>query len=136
MKRLLMVLAVILGSAAAVVILGHTYYSSPEHAQKFFTKVLKEADITIDGDRPWDITIHNPAVFQRVVQEGSLGLGESYKDGWWDVEKLDEFFYRIFKADLGQKLSKNWSDIIDAIMLRLFNYQTEEGSKEVGLRAL
>jgi cyclopropane-fatty-acyl-phospholipid synthase len=55
-------------------------------------------------------------------------------DGWWDVEKLDEFFYRIFKSDLDQKLSKNWSDIIDAIMLRLFNYQTKEGSKEVGLK--
>ncbi len=132
MKRLLITLLCILGITGALFVVGRKYYGSPEHAQEFFTKLLKEADITVNGNKPWDITIHNPAVFQRVLQEGSLGLGESYMDGWWDVERLDEFFYKIFKADLDKKISKNWSDILNAIMLKIFNYQTKELSKVVG----
>ena len=46
--------------------------------KSFSLRLLKEADITVNGTRPWDITMHNPAVFQRVLQQGSLGLGESY----------------------------------------------------------
>ena len=53
-------------------------------------------------------------------------------DGWWDVEKLDEFFYKIFKADLDKKVSKSWQDIINAVMLKMFNYQTKKLSKVVG----
>ena len=53
-------------------------------------------------------------------------------DGWWDVEKLDQFFYRIFMARLDTKLARNWKDLANAFLLRLFNYQTKEGSKVVG----
>ena len=132
MKRILLTVICILGIIGGLFVIGRTYYGSPEHAKQFFTKLLLEADIKVNGTRPWDITIHNPALFQRVLQEGSLGLGEAYMDGWWDVERLDEFFYKICKADLDKKISKNWSDIIDAVMLKFFNYQTKELSKVVG----
>lgn len=38
--------------------------------------------------------------FGRLLAEGTLGLGESYMDGWWDVEALDEFIARLRRARL------------------------------------
>jgi cyclopropane-fatty-acyl-phospholipid synthase len=32
--------------------------------------------------------------------EGLLGAGESYMDGWWDCEALDEMVTRVLRADI------------------------------------
>ncbi len=60
--------------------------------QKWAEELLAKADIKINGSRPWDIQAKNPQLFNRVMSHGSLGLGEAYMDGWWEVEELDEFF--------------------------------------------
>lgn len=54
-------------------------------------EMLSQAGITINGTRPQDIRVKNPEFFHRVLQEGSLGLGESYMDGWWECDRLDIF---------------------------------------------
>ena len=63
-------------------------------------RLLDPADVRIDGQRPWDIQVHDPRFFRRVLTQGSLGLGESYMDGWWDCERLDVFIERIMRAGL------------------------------------
>lgn len=55
-------------------------------------RLLASADVRPGGDRPWDIQVHDDRLFARVLAEGSLALGETYMDGWWDCERLDEFF--------------------------------------------
>ena len=62
-------------------------------------ELLSKADVKINGPRPWDIQVKNPNFFKRVLNEGSLGLGESYMDGWWECRSLDDF-YRILKHRL------------------------------------
>src|SRR5688572_23930821 len=69
-------------------------------------QVLALADVIIDGDRPWDIRVHNEEFYPRAIADGSLGLGESYMDGWWDVERLDELTYRVLRAQLPMRLDK------------------------------
>ncbi|MGH8502831.1 MAG: cyclopropane fatty acyl phospholipid synthase [Gammaproteobacteria bacterium] len=68
-------------------------------------EVLSLADIEIGGGRSWDIQVHNDAFYPRVIAEGSLGAGESYMDGWWDVERLDELVYRVLRARLHEKVN-------------------------------
>lgn len=34
------------------------------------------------------IRVHDPRTYSRVLTGGSVGLGESYADGWWDAEDL------------------------------------------------
>ena len=46
-------------------------------------ELLAPTDIQINGDRPWDIQVHNTDLYQRVINEWSLGLGEAYMEGWW-----------------------------------------------------
>lgn len=63
-------------------------------------EVLERADIRINGSRPWDLQVYDERLFNRVLREGSLGLGESYMDGWWEAERLDEFFAKVLAAGL------------------------------------
>jgi cyclopropane-fatty-acyl-phospholipid synthase len=58
---------------------------------------LQQADIRIDGHRPWDLQLNRPRLYGRVLRQWSLGLGEAYMDGDWDCEQLDEFFTRLLR---------------------------------------
>ncbi len=132
MKWYIIALLVIMGLAGVAAYIGKQRYGSSDEAKTFITRLLSKADIEINGSRPWDITVHNPALYQRVLQEGSLGLGEAYMDGWWDCKALDELFYRVIRADLDTHITKNWSEIMQALLIRIFNHQTREKSLEVG----
>ena len=34
------------------------------------------------------VEVHDPRVYERVLRNGGIGLGESYADGWWDTDNL------------------------------------------------
>ena len=72
-------------------------------------EILDFANVKINGNRPWDIQVHNNNFYSRVLTGGSLALGESYMDKWWDCKAVDELIYRILKAGLDKKVkgSKN-----------------------------
>lgn len=73
-------------------------------AKRLVGDVLKKADIEINGTRPWDIQVHDDRVYWRVVLSGSLGLGDSYMDGWWDAEDLTELMRRIMRSSNTQEI--------------------------------
>ena len=89
-------------------------------AKKIIQELLSKADISVDGDNPWDIQIHDERFYQRLLSESALGLGESYMDGWWDCEALDEFISRILKAQLDKKVTGNWKTLLYILKTRLF----------------
>lgn len=62
--------------------------------------LLAQADIRLNGSRPWDMKIHHPQTLERVFLTGSVGLGESYMEGWWDCDQLDGFFDRVLRHGL------------------------------------
>ncbi len=37
------------------------------------------------------VRVHDPRAFGALLRNGSIGLGQSYVDGWWDCEDLTEF---------------------------------------------
>jgi len=93
--------------------------------------LLSYADVTIGGHRPWDIHIHNNNFYSRVMASGSLGLGESYMDGWWDCESLDEFIHRILRTELDCKV-KVLKDLFDIFKSKLVNYQKVSHAFDIG----
>lgn len=94
-----------------------------DSARETVEGILARADIRIDGDRPWDIQVHEPGLYRRVLAQGSLGLGESYMDGWWDCEALDEWATKIFLARLDQAVRLNWTTLEAVVRSRLLNLQ-------------
>src|SRR5207237_4168002 len=47
-------------------------------------EALAGADVVIDGGRPWDIRVNDQRMYQRVLRDGTLGVGETFVEGWWD----------------------------------------------------
>ena len=69
-------------------------------AHSLIKKVLTSVDNKINGPAPQDIQVHDERFYWRVFLFGSLGLGESYVDGWWDVKALDVFFAKLLSREL------------------------------------
>lgn len=95
-------------------------------------ELLSHADIVINGDRPWDIRVHNGRLYSRVLASGSLGLGESYMDGWWDCDQLDELFFRVLRNGLDKKVKWNWPLLWRTVASRIFNRQTRSRTFTIG----
>lgn len=103
-------------------------------AKSLMQELLNSAEITLNGDKPWDIRVHNEKFYSRVLGEGTLGLGESYLDQWWDCQALDQFFDRIIKADLKKKIKINHRLMLKFLLSRLFNMQSKKRAFQVGER--
>ncbi|KKR21996.1 MAG: Cyclopropane-fatty-acyl-phospholipid synthase [Parcubacteria group bacterium GW2011_GWE2_39_37] len=100
----------------------------------FASNLLKAADIKINGSRPWDVKIYQDKLYNRILRQGSIGLGESYVDGWWEAERLDEFFHRALRAKLDRavKIKRDWKALLFIVGQVLINHQTKSGSQIVG----
>jgi len=72
--------------------------------KKKAASLLEKADIKINGDREWDIQVHNEEAYERVFRGGTIAFGETYMDGWWDVKNLELFFEKVFTAKLDEQI--------------------------------
>lgn len=92
-------------------------------AEAFIRTQLAQADVDIGGDRPWDVQVHNPQLFDRVMQQGTLGLGESYMDGWWDAKELDHAMFRLARSNVQDAFPRDLPLILSTIRGKLLNMQ-------------
>jgi len=105
--------------------------SNLAESKRLITALFAEADIKVGGSRPWDIVVHNEKFYDRVLSQGSMGLGESYMDGWWDSPHLDQFMFHLFRAELEEKVKPTWGMHWTALKAFLFNLQDKIGAKKV-----
>lgn len=96
-------------------------------------KLLSLADVRLDGERPWDLHVDDERFHARVLAQGSLGLGESYMEGWWNTPSLDALLTHLLIADLDQKV-RGWGVALDALRARITNLQSRRRSFQVGER--
>ena len=101
------------------------------NAKQAIQDYLSLADVQINGGRHWDIKIHDPRMYKRVLAGGSLALGESYMDSWWDCKRLDELFCKILGAGLDKKVTGKGL-IWEALKAKIFNLQSRSRAYEVG----
>jgi len=62
-------------------------------------QLLHRAGIQVNGPAPWDMQVCDSATWRRMMAHGTLGFGESYMDGQWECERLDELVCRMLRAD-------------------------------------
>ncbi|MFC1842457.1 cyclopropane fatty acyl phospholipid synthase [Candidatus Dependentiae bacterium] len=99
---------------------------------QFFADLLAHADVALNGDRPWDIRVYDKNFFARVLRSPSMGLGESYMQGWWDCNQVDEMISRIFRARLDEKVSGSFLSKVKFLKHVLFNMQSRSKAFEIG----
>jgi cyclopropane-fatty-acyl-phospholipid synthase len=98
-----------------------------------FEKLFHSAFISVDGKKPWDIRVHDPRLYRKAILQGNLGLGESYMEGWWDCDDLEEFFSRLLSANLDHKLF-TLCGAMGSLQAMLFNLQKPSRAFTVGKR--
>ena len=84
-------------------------------------EILRSVDVAVGGSRPWDIQVRDERFFDRVLRDGVLGLGESYMDEWWHVDRLDELFQHLAAIDKSKvpiPLSMKWLYLKDRVVNR------------------
>jgi cyclopropane-fatty-acyl-phospholipid synthase len=96
-------------------------------------RLLAPADVRLDGSRDWDLQLHDARLPARLLTQGSLGLGESYMDGWWDARSLDGLLYRLLDARIDQRVP-GIATFLDGLRARAFNLQSRSRSFTVGER--
>ena len=95
-------------------------------------RLLAFAGIEINGREPWDIQVHDERLYPRVFAEGTVGFGESYMDGWWDAERLDETMTRILGAGVQHRLPRRLSTLKLAAAAKWTNRQNKKRVWDVG----
>lgn len=97
------------------------------------TRSLAAAGIEVNGRCAWDIQIENPNLYSRLIRGGSLGLGESYMDEWWECADLEEFLYRLIRHRNSQSKTSILVCVPLLLDLRrwLFNLQTQVRARDV-----
>jgi len=98
----------------------------------FVRELFSLAGITINGDHPYDIQVHNDAIYSRLYHDKALGLGESYMDGWWDCEALDQCIDKILRAKLEKKIKGSFWLQWRLLRSKLVNLQKHSRAFQVG----
>lgn len=93
--------------------------------------LLFSAGVNPNGQGDADIQVKNPDFYKRVLREGSLGFGEAYMDGWWEVKKLDELCYKLLHASLEEKI-KSMNYLIHYLEAIITNTGKKSKAFEVG----
>jgi cyclopropane-fatty-acyl-phospholipid synthase len=102
-------------------------------AAEIIRGVLAGAGITVGGDAPWDIRVHDPRLYTRVLRDGTLGAGEAFVEGWWDCDALDQMIERVVRARVPDTLGRSWPLRAQLVRAYLFNLQVARAF-EVGKR--
>jgi cyclopropane-fatty-acyl-phospholipid synthase len=95
--------------------------------------ILRRAGITIGGDAPWDIQVHDERLYARALRDGTMGVGEAYVEGWWDCQAIDQMVERLTRTRPDLVLRASWVLVANGIRSRLFNLQATRAF-EVGER--
>ena len=83
--------------------------------------LMEAAGVHPGGPGDCDPQILDPRFYGRVLREGSLGLGESYMDGWWTVRSLDGMLFRLMEHGVDDRVHglHGWIDDLRALLLNL-----------------
>ena len=98
--------------------------------KKKFIQILSDAGIEVNGNRPYDIQVHDERLYRRIFLQGTLGLGEAYMDGWWDCEDLADALTRLLRSEASKK-TPNFAAKVLALSQKFVNAQDIHKAKRV-----
>ncbi|TVR53811.1 MAG: cyclopropane fatty acyl phospholipid synthase [Puniceicoccaceae bacterium] len=104
---------------------------APAPGEAALRDLLAPAGISINGTRPWDLRIRDPRCFRRILADGSLGLGETYVEGWWEAEAVDELICRLLSSGLDHPLPSQPRLLWEWLKSRFINPQGLRRSRRV-----
>jgi cyclopropane-fatty-acyl-phospholipid synthase len=103
-------------------------------AERAVRSVLADCGVEVGGSRPWDVRVHDRAFYRRMAWNPSLELGNSYMDGLWDCDAVDDLVFRLMstRASLGH--TRDWRHHLRNARARLGNPQSRARAPQVAER--
>ena len=95
------------------------------NSKEICLNILYRAGITVNGNQPESIHIHNEKIWDRIISQHQLGMAESYMDGWWDCEALDVLLTKLLAIDVLKILKPSPALLGHALKSNLLNMQTK-----------
>jgi cyclopropane-fatty-acyl-phospholipid synthase len=103
------------------------------NARDAVLRILADSGVQVDGPHPTDIQIHDQRFYARALAEGSIGIGESYMDGWWDAADLDGCVTKVLACNADKRLH-SWSQLSGYLQAHLTNLQRRSRAFQVAER--
>lgn len=102
-------------------------------SESFFRDLFAKADVTLNGNRSWDLQVVDPRSYDRMIRDGTIGFGEAFMEGWLDCERVDLLTERIYRARLTEQI-KVRSAVPEILKVRLNPLGSRSRSFEIGER--
>jgi len=100
--------------------------------QAIIEDFLAQADITVNGNKPYDIQINNPEeLYSALSRNISIGAGESFMNNDWDCQAIDELFFRLSRVCSIDKIRGKKTILWFAIKNNITNLQSITRSTQV-----
>jgi len=97
--------------------------------------ILGQADVKINGTRPWDVKILDDNIYKRLLSQGMLGVGEGYMAEEWECDSIDELTFRaltrigsVNKVDFAKK---NFTFLLRLFFAKFINFEGRNKDLEV-----
>jgi cyclopropane-fatty-acyl-phospholipid synthase len=94
-------------------------------------EILERAGVVLNGPKPWDIQVKDIRFHGRVLRDKSLGLGESYMEGWWSCERIDEMVSRLLGAGMDTAYRDKAALLLTTVLDRVVNRQSRHKAMRV-----
>ncbi len=95
-------------------------------SEELCRSLLESAGIPVNSSEPWSIQVHDDRLWDRVVSQQSLGLGEAYIDSWWDCKAMDQMLTKILTAQIEKNFRPSFSILINFARSTVLNRQTQQ----------
>jgi cyclopropane-fatty-acyl-phospholipid synthase len=105
--------------------------SSSSRSESLVREIFASAGVGVEGRSTGDILVKNHGFYDRLVQEASIGLGESYMDGWWECDELDLFIEKLLRVDIKKKLTGSLRLKLLTLQAVFTNMQSRVRAKQV-----
>ncbi len=110
---------------------------SKNTSKAFVEKLFAHADIYVNGSRPggkkpWDIEVKDERLYSRLIAGGSLALGESYMDGWWECDELETFIEKIIRGQINKHIPFTAGTALQYAKAFIANQGSKQRSHEIG----
>lgn len=100
-------------------------------AEQLIRGIFDEAGVGVTGDKPGDIVVKNRDFYGRLLRDASIGLGESYMEGWWECERLDLFIEKLLRIDIKKKLTGSLRQRLITLQALVTNMQSHARASQV-----
>lgn len=94
-------------------------------------QLLEGTQIAFNGTNAWDIQVGHPDFYERVLTQGSIGLGEAYMDEWWECDQLDELFSKFCSAQIKKRVKLDPFSIKNSLWAYFSNRQSKNLASQI-----